>query len=226
MTDFENFVRTHLGCGNVQSSIWFVGPEPAGSIDHIDPLVQTFVDQGRPSITSLRKDLIAINETKFFEGEKPKLQKYWSAVIRTYLSALGADTVSTEAVREYQQNVLCGVAPTRGPLLIETSSLPSPNTGTWAYSKFADQIPELSTRRNYENLIGDRLALIANLAQELNPRVIVFMGTTYQHRWKMVMSRIKANSAAVLTVPHPNSRPTVKNEDWVRLGQDLRKYLN
>lgn len=224
MNGLNEFISDHLGVGNIQSPIWFIGLEPAGAgtREDLQTRVLDFLAQRSSPITNLRRSLIAAGETQYFIGEKPKIQKFWAVVSRLWLQAQGLKYVGTENVRSFQQHILCAPTNDEGPLMLEVSALPSKTSKQWMYKEWSDS-PLLQHRRSYlQEVLPKRLQKINDLIEEHRPKVVVCFGNSYVESWKQLKSPAQ-NGIQIL--PHPNARPTLTNAKWDALGRELRTYL-
>lgn len=224
MNGLDRFIDDHLGCGNLSAPIWFIGPEPAGAgtREDLQARVSDFIAQGCAPITNLRKSLYVTGDTRFFEPEVPEIQKYWAVVSRLWLQARGLNSVNKENVRSFQKHILCAPTNDEGPLMLETSSLPSKTTSNWPYAEWSE-VQEHQTRKTYlVSTIPTRMRKINDLMNEQKPKLVICFGNTYKDRWAMLKASV---GTTLKVITHPNGRPTLKNEDWDRIGHGLRSYL-
>jgi hypothetical protein len=223
MSQVQSFVDLHLGVGNPNSTIWFIGAEPAGSgtPEDLQRRVLSFVRQGSIPITNLKRDLVEMGETKWFTGPNPPTQPYWRRVAHVFMAAHGAskDHLTIEAFRKFQVNVMLS-ATNLGPLMLETSSLPAKSTNHWTYADLG--IPGCESRKEYfASVIPARMAKINALIEEYEPKVVLCCGPTYLDRWKYLKHR---TGTKMRVIPHPCAKG-VTHEQWTKVGEQLAEYL-
>jgi hypothetical protein len=223
VSQVQSFIDGHLGVGNPGSTIWFIGPEPAGSgtLEDVQARVLSFVKQGSLPITNLKQDLIDLGETKWFVGEKVPTQPYWRRIAHVFMAAHGApkENLNVEMFRKFQQNVLLG-ATALGPLMLETSALPAKSTNHWTYSDW--DVPGLKSRKEYFNeVIPARMKKINLLIEEHEPKIVLCCGPTYLDRWKYLKHRA---GTKMRVIPHPCAKG-VTHEQWTKVGEQLAEYL-
>jgi len=223
VSQVQSFIDGHLGVGNPESTIWFIGPEPAGTgtLADVQARVLSFVKQGSIPITNLKQDLLELGETKWFIGEKVPTQAYWRRVAHVFLAAHGAkkENLNVDVFRSFQKNVLLGTAQF-GPLMLETSALPAKSTKHWPYADWG--VPGLESREQYfRDVIPARMKRIDDLIEEYQPKIVLCCGPTYLDRWKYLKHR---EGTKLRVIPHPCAKG-VTHEQWTKVGEQLIEYL-
>lgn len=177
----QEFIDQFLGYGSFEAPFWFVGMEEGGgnSVFEINKRVSVWKEMGGSTLVDLFEYHQKIGLTEFF-GDKARLQKTWSKIIRVIFGIHKCD-VDNNGIREYQNRFLG--RKDRETCLIELLPLPSPNTSGWLYGEFS-QIAYLKDRETYQNKVRSmRAGFIRQQIREFKPKVVLFYGSTYEDIW-------------------------------------------
>jgi hypothetical protein len=146
----EDFIRSFVGYGNLDSHVWFIGMEEGGGATENEVLarLETWTNRGRMQVEDVHDFHIACQQIQadqpillpqeialtnwldqhFLPGAD--LQFTWERIIRLMRSNLGLDLV-LEEMRQYQVN---GFARIESRLaILELFPLPSPKSRIWNY---------------------------------------------------------------------------------------------
>jgi len=212
--ELRDMARRSFGYGCWNAPYWFIGPEQGQSRHEQDDLtdrLNAWKDFGCRDLDDCRKchHYLGVNT---WHRPTPRLQPTWRPLILLLMVFKGKDS-DNEALRRYHRD--------------EWGSL---NGETCVIELSGLAAHDLRVPRDRDSWICERVAFIREQILSNKPRVVVMYGTGSDRAWNAIAAPetlVLGNAACHLgtlfvMVPHPASR-RFKNEDWRRIGADLRR---
>jgi hypothetical protein len=193
----NEYCKTFLGYGNVNSPIWYIGQEEAGGhcIQEIQNRLLLWSEQfGKSSIVDaaeFHRQLEGCNGATFAElfENPPRLQSTWESLIHIHraFQKNGRTADSESAVIQAKG---WGRSDSNN-LLLELFPAPSPRQREWRYSSWVPPDSHFSKRSSYKNKYRqDRISLLKKLIEKHHhPKAVVFYGTSSARCWSAISGR-------------------------------------
>jgi hypothetical protein len=153
------------------------------NFENAEKRMRVWARRGKKAFEDLVGYHYAINETKYFQSPKPKIQPTWRGLIHIALAARGK-RVTTERIRTCQQRRW---GRSGGDVcLAELFPLPSPNAQTWHYAEWTT-LSELRSRDSYYREWGPRrVQALQEKIKKHQPKAVVFYGSSHDKYWKNI----------------------------------------
>ena len=231
----ESYINGFYGYGNFQSPFWFIGMEEGGgnSIGEIIKRISVWDNRGQQIIEDLFDYHLKIGITQFF-GQRAKLQKTWSQLIRVIFGIYESD-FENEKIREYQNRFLG--RKNGETCLLELLPLPAPSINDWLYGKYS-RIDYLSNREKYIGAVPEfRIPFIKEKIKESNPKAVVFYGSTYENYWTKIAGIVgfpenkngipyyRNANTIFLSAKHPAAKG-ITNEYFYQVGTLIKEEID
>ena len=190
----EEFMTGFYGYGDWDAKVWFVGMEEGGGKDiaEIDKRLRTWEQLGKNELVDVCVYLSTIGVAKFFDLNKPVLQRTWGNLIRLLLSLQDKLPLNSNSIKGYQASEWGRSS--GETCLIELYPLPSPSTRDWKYAEWSS-LPCLVNRTVYHySLFKERADFIRLKIETHKPSKVIFYGSVYNNLWEGV---IRGKFAAV-----------------------------
>ncbi|MCX6308800.1 MAG: hypothetical protein NTY32_08255 [Bacteroidia bacterium] len=240
----QEYVSIKLGYGNPESKIWFIGPEEGGNYDKENrkKAWEKTTNESYADIYEFHKNYETIigndmtsNALKYFDNpgnktNKPVLQSTWGSIIEIILGLYG-DDVNTLNKRIYQatkfgrsksENCILELSPYSSKNLID--------------STFKNKKEVL------EELIPNRIKLIANEIKKYRPAVVFLYSKSNRDNWIKLISEVlkpdeiklvnlnsapaeyvQTDYATFVLIDHPISRTL--NGKKESIGKEIRQII-
>lgn len=223
LTSFaDEMAETFFGFGDWAAPYWFIGLEPGvapGGVPDNSQIAQVWTRElDKQELVDCFEYHQAIR-VDTWHREHPKLQPTWRPLILLLMATLGCD-FDKEAIRRYQR-MQWGQIHNAETCVIELSGIPAKS---------------LAVKTDRKKYLEQRIEFIRGRIRFHNPKLVLMYGLTARTKWKDVAGRpqeqdmevdkiYKIDSTLFVMTPSPTAHGR-KDEDWVRLGLQLREKLN
>jgi hypothetical protein len=242
MNLIEKFSATKIGYGNPNGKYWFIGPEEGGSIKGNKDRIETWAVLGenqhfndmKEFHLSLSKSKGYDSLSKFFLGEKSKLQSTWNGIMKILLP-LNQMENTPQNRRKYQSEKL---GSRNGDTIIAelypfSSKLLNDKDSMTFFGK--------SKKEYWQDYAPSRENLLCNQMRKYKPKVVCFYSTSFSENWQRIarnlnpdflnfetidglpMRYLKRRETLFVIIPHPIARSM--NGKHEQIGVAIKKLL-